>query len=309
MGKTAFIYPGQGAQKCGMGKDFYDAFPVAKVIFDKADEILDISVTELCFTEDERINQTAYTQPALVTTCLAISAVLREMGIEPDVTAGLSLGEYAAIATAGGFSAETAIKTVRARGVFMEEAVPGGKGAMAAVLGMEVSQIESVLSRIDGAYIANYNCPGQIVITGMKEAVDKACEGLKEAGCKRCLPLKVSGPFHSPYLKGAGEKLGEFMEETELHTLEIPYVTNVTAEYVTDIKETKDLLVRQVASSVKWIQSVERMIAEGVDTFVEIGPGKTLAGFIKKINPDVKVINISQVEDLNVFVEDYDVAG
>ena len=309
MGKIAFIYPGQGAQKSGMGKDFYDTFPVAKAIFDKADEILDISVTELCFTEDERINQTAYTQPALVTTCLAISAVLREMGMEPDVTAGLSLGEYAAIATAGGFSAETAIKTVRARGVFMEEAVPGGKGAMAAVLGMEVSQIESVLSRIDGAYIANYNCPGQIVITGMKEAVDKACEALKEAGCKRCLPLKVSGPFHSPYLKGAGEKLGEFMEETVLHELQIPYVTNVTAEYVTDIKETKDLLVRQVASSVKWIQSVERMIAEGVDTFVEIGPGKTLAGFIKKINPDVKVINISQVEDLDIFLEEQYVAG
>lgn len=304
MGKIAFIYPGQGAQKSGMGKDFYDAFPVAKAIFDKADEILDISVTELCFTEDERINQTAYTQPALVTTCLAMTAVLKEKGIEPDVTAGLSLGEYAAIAAAGGFSAETAIKTVRARGVFMEEAVPGGKGAMAAVLGMEVSQIESVLSRIDGAYIANYNCPGQIVITGMKEAVDKACEALKEAGCKRCLPLKVSGPFHSPYLKGAGEKLGEFMGTAEFHELQIPYVTNVTAEYVSDIGKTKDLLVHQVASSVKWIQSVERMIAEGVDTFVEIGPGKTLAGFIKKINPDVKVINISQVEDLDIFMEE-----
>lgn len=304
MGKIAFIYPGQGAQKSGMGKDFYDAFPVAKAIFDKADEILDISVTELCFTEDERINQTAYTQPALVTTCLAMTAVLKEKGIEPDVTAGLSLGEYAAIAAAGGFSAETAIKIVRARGVFMEEAVPGGKGAMAAVLGMEVSQIESVLSRIDGAYIANYNCPGQIVITGMKEAVDKACEALKEAGCKRCLPLKVSGPFHSPYLKGAGEKLGEFMGTAEFHELQIPYVTNVTAEYVSDIGKTKDLLVHQVASSVKWIQSVERMIAEGVDTFVEIGPGKTLAGFIKKINPDVKVINISQVEDLDIFMEE-----
>lgn len=298
MGKMAFIYPGQGSQKCGMGKDFYDTFPVAKAVFDRADEILDISVTELCFTEDERLHQTAYTQPALVTTCLAITAVLREKGIVPDVTAGLSLGEYAAIATAGGFSVEEAIKTVRARGIYMEEAVPGGKGAMAAVLGMEVVQIEKVLEGIDGAYIANYNCPGQIVITGMKESVDKACEALKQAGCKRCLPLKVSGPFHSPYLKCAGEKLGKFMEKTELHELEIPYVTNVTAEYVTDIQKTKDLLVRQVASSVKWIQSVEKMIAEGVDTFVEIGPGKTLAGFIKKINPDVKVVNISQVEDL-----------
>lgn len=309
MGKIAFVYPGQGAQKCGMGKDFYDTFPMAKAVFDKADEILDISVTEICFTEDERLHQTAYTQPALVTTCLAITAVLKEKGVQPDVTAGLSLGEYAAIATAGGFSVEEAIRTVRARGIFMEEAVPDGKGAMAAVLGMDVAQIEKVLSKIEGAYIANYNCPGQIVITGLKPSVDKACEALKNAGCKRCLPLKVSGPFHSPYLKEAGEKLGEFMEETKLQELEIPYVTNVTAEYVTDIQETKELLVRQVASSVKWIQSVERMIAEGVDTFVEIGPGKTLAGFIKKINPDVRVINISQVEDLNIFLEEQYVAG
>lgn len=309
MGKIAFIYPGQGAQKCGMGKDFYDTFPVAKAVFDRADEVLDVSVTKLCFTENEYLHQTAYTQPALVTTCLAITAVLKEKGFVPDVTAGLSLGEYAAIAAAGGFSAEEAIKTVRARGRFMEEAVPYGKGTMAAVLGMEVAQIERVLNKIEGAYIANYNCPGQIVITGMKEAVDKACEALKNVGCKRCLPLKVSGPFHSPYLREAGEKLCEFMENTALHELEIPYVTNVTAEYVTDIGQTKDLLVRQVASSVKWIQSVERMIAEGVETFMEIGPGKTLAGFIKKINPDVKVINISQVEDLSILMEDYDVAG
>ncbi|MBR3825732.1 MAG: ACP S-malonyltransferase [Lachnospiraceae bacterium] len=309
MGKIAFVYPGQGAQKFEMGKDFYDTFPVAKRIFDKADEILDISVTDLCFKEDERLHQTAYTQAALVTTCLAITEVLKEKGIYPDMTAGLSLGEYAAIATAGGISIENAIKTVRERGIYMEEAVPGRQGAMAAVLGMEVAQIEKVLSTIEGAYIANYNCPGQIVITGMKESVDKACEALKEAGCKRCLPLKVSGPFHSPYLRGAGEKLGVFMEEVEFIPLQIPYVTNVTAEPVENIQETRELLVRQVSSSVRWIQSVERMIAEGVDTFVEIGPGKTLAGFIKKINPDVKVINISQVADLDTFTEDWDVAG
>lgn len=309
MGKIAFVYPGQGAQKFEMGKDFYDTFPTAKRIFDKADEILDISVTDLCFKEDERLHQTSYTQAALVTTCLAITEVLKEKGIYPDMTAGLSLGEYAAIATAGGISIENAIKTVRERGIYMEEAVPGGQGAMAAVLGMEVAQIEKVLSTIEGAYIANYNCPGQIVITGMKESVDKACEALKEAGCKRCLPLKVSGPFHSPYLKEAGEKLGAFVEEVEFIPLQIPYVTNVTAEPVENIQETRELLVRQVSSSVRWIQSVERMIAEGVDTFVEIGPGKTLAGFIKKINPDVKVINISQVADLDTFTEDWDVAG
>ncbi len=301
MGKIAFIYPGQGAQKYLMGKDFYDTFPTAKAVFDKADELLDISVTQLVFTEDERLNQTAYTQAALVTTCLAMTAVLNEQGFFPDVTAGLSLGEYAAIAAAGGFTYEEAIKTVRARGIYMEEAVPGGKGSMAAVLGMEAEAIEEVLNDIKGAHIANYNCPGQIVITGMKEAVEVACEKLKEAGAKRCLLLNVSGPFHSPYLEGAGEKLGEFMKVLELTELRIPYVTNVTAEYVTDSKVSKDLLVKQVSSSVRWQQSVENMIAEGVDTFVEIGPGKTLAGFIKKINKDVKVININQVEDIELL--------
>lgn len=298
MGKTAFIYPGQGAQKYLMGKDFYDNYQVAKEVFDKADALLDISVTDLCFKEDERLNQTAYTQAALVTTCLAMTAVLNEKGIFPDVTAGLSLGEYAAIAAAGGFSYEEAIKTVRARGIYMEEAVPGGKGSMAAVLGMEAEAIETVLADIEGAYIANYNCPGQIVITGMKEPVEVACEKLKEAGAKRCLPLNVSGPFHSPYLSGAGEKLGEFMKDIKLAQLKVPYVTNVTADFVTDSGESKELLVKQVSSSVRWQQSVEKMLAEGVDTFIEIGPGKTLAGFIKKINKDVKVININQIEDI-----------
>lgn len=300
MGKTAFIYPGQGAQKYLMGKDFYDTFEVCRKIYDRADEILDISVTDLCFTEDDKLHQTAYTQAALVTTCLAMTAQINRMGIYPQVTAGLSLGEYAAIAAAGGFSYEDAIRTVRARGIFMEE-VPNGQGSMAAVLGMEAEVVEAVLKEIEGAYVANYNCPGQIVITGVKEAVEEACMRLKEAGAKRCIPLNVSGPFHSPYLEGAGQKLKAFMEEVSLQPLQVPYVTNVTAEFVEDVLHTKSLLQKQVASSVRWQQSVERMIAEGVDTFVEIGPGKTLAGFIKKINPDVKVINISCVDDLQAL--------
>ncbi len=303
MGKTAFVYPGQGAQKYLMGKDFYDTYPEAKAIFDKADELLDICVTDLCFKEDERLNQTAYTQAALVTTCLAMTAVVMKKGFQPDVTAGLSLGEYAAIAVAGGFTYEEAIQTVRARGIYMEEAVPGGQGSMAAVLGMEAEAIEAVLQNMEGAYIANYNCPGQIVITGGREAVETACEKLKEAGAKRCLPLNVSGPFHSPFLTGAGEKLGEFMKDMNFKELNIPYVTNVTAEYVSDINETKELLMKQVSSSVRWQQSVEKMLAEGVNTFVEIGPGKTLAGFIKKINKDVKVINIGCIEDLENLVQ------
>jgi len=301
MGKTAFIYPGQGAQKCFMGQDFYNTYEECANVYRLADEILDISVTKLCFTENEKINRTEFTQAALVTTCLAITQKILSMGIKPDVTAGLSLGEYAAIATAGGFSIEDAIKTVRARGIYMEEAVPNGVGAMAAVLGMDAEAIDTVVSSMEDVYVANYNCPGQIVITGTKEAVDAASARLLEAGAKRCLPLNVSGPFHSPFLEEAGRKLADFMSDTELKELQIPYVTNVTAEYVTDVACIKPLLQKQISSSVRWQQSVENMIADGVDTFVEIGPGKTLAGFIKKINRDVNVINVSQVSDIGAL--------
>ena len=201
MSKIAFIYPGQGAQKCFMGQDFYDTYEKSAEVFKLADEILDISVTDLCFTENEKINQTEYTQAALVTTCLAITAQILSMGIKPDVTAGLSLGEYAAIATAGGFSIADAIRTVRARGIYMEEAVPKGVGAMAAVLGMDAEAIDAVVGPMEDVFVANYNCPGQIVITGKKEAVDEASAALVSAGAKRCLPLNVSGPFHSPFLQ------------------------------------------------------------------------------------------------------------
>ena len=201
-------------------------------------------------------------------------------------------------------STEDAITTVRKRGILMQNAVPGGKGSMAAVLGMTGEAIENVIRDMDGVSIANYNCPGQIVITGWKESVEKASEALKEAGAKRVLPLNVSGPFHSPMLTEAGEELGKVLENIELSELEIPYVTNVTAEYVTDISATKALLAKQVASSVRWQQSVENMIADGVDTFVEIGPGKTLAGFMRKINRDVKVYNVGVWEDVDKVVSE-----
>ncbi len=301
MGKIAFIYPGQGAQKCFMGQDFYDTYENSAKVFKLADEILDISVTELCFTENEKINQTEFTQAALVTTCLAITEQILSMGIKPDVTAGLSLGEYAAIATAGGMSVADAIKTVRARGIYMEEAVPNGVGAMAAVLGMDAEAIDAVVGPMEDVFVANYNCPGQIVITGKKEAVDAASAKLVEAGAKRCLPLKVSGPFHSPFLQGAGSKLADYMKDVVVSDLQIPYVTNVTAEYVNEASKIKGFLEKQVSSSVRWQQSVENMIADGVDTFVEIGPGKTLAGFIKKINKDVNVINVGQVSDIGAL--------
>ena len=304
MSKIAFMFPGQGAQKAGMGEDFYEQSETARQVIDKASELLDIDMKELCFEENDRLDQTEYTQAALVTVCMAMEHVLRERGLKADVTAGLSLGEYCAIASAGGMSTEDAITTVRKRGILMQNAVPGGKGSMAAVLGLTGEVIENAIEGIDGVSIANYNCPGQIVITGWKESVEKASEALKEAGAKRVLPLNVSGPFHSPMLTEAGEELGKVLENVEVSPLTIPYVTNVTAEYVTDITETKALLAKQVASSVRWQQSVENMIADGVDTFVEIGPGKTLAGFMRKINHDVKVYNVGTWEDVDKVVSE-----
>ena len=296
-GKTAWIFPGQGAQKCGMGKDFYEKSTAARQIYDEASRLLGLDMAALCFEENERLDQTEYTQAALVTTCLAMAEALRDVLPAPDVTAGLSLGEYCAIAAAGGMQICDAVTTVRKRGIYMQNAVPDGEGAMSAVLGLSGEQIETAIAGLEGVYIANYNCPGQIVITGYRQGVEKASEVLSQAGAKRVLPLKVSGPFHSPMMKEAGDKLEQVLQKTELTPLRIPYVTNVTAEYVRDIQETKKLLREQVASSVRWQQSMERMIADGVTTFVEIGPGKTLAGFLRKISRDVKVINIASWED------------
>lgn len=303
MSKIAFIYPGQGAQKAGMGKDFYENSESARAVFDRASEILDLDMKELCFEENDRLDLTEYTQAALVTTCLAMTKVVSEHGIRPDVTAGLSLGEYCAIAIAGGMSEEDAIRTVRKRGILMQNTVPAGEGAMAAVLGLEASAIEGVIADIEGVTIANYNCPGQIVITGVTAKVEEASEKLKAAGAKRVVMLNVSGPFHSPLLKSAGEELLKELENVEIHKLEIPYVTNVTAEYVQNEEEIKGLLGQQVSSSVRWEQSIRKMIEEGVDTFVEIGPGKTLAGFMRKISRDVAMYNIGTWEDVEKVAE------
>ena len=302
MSKIAFIYPGQGAQKAGMGADFYENSAIAGKMFDKAGEVLQLDMKALCFEENDKLDVTEYTQAALVTTCLAMTRVAEDKGLKPDITAGLSLGEYCAIAAAGGMDDMDAIRLVRKRGILMQNTVPAGEGAMCPVMAMDASAIEKVIETIDGVTIANYNCPGQIVITGRTEAVGIAAEKLKEAGAKRAIMLNVSGPFHSPLLKKAGEELAEELKNTALHTLQIPYVTNVTAEKVDDISATRELLAEQVSSPVRWMQSMENMIADGVDTFVEIGPGRTLAGFMKKINRDVKVYNISAWEDIEKVV-------
>ena len=302
MSKIAFIFPGQGAQKAGMGKDFYENSETARKIFDQASKDLALDMKALCFEENDLLDQTEYTQAALVTTCLSMAKVLQENGLTPDVTAGLSLGEYCAIVTAGGMKAEDAVRLVRVRGQLMQNAVPLGEGTMAAVLGMDGTQIEQVIAGIAGVSIANYNCPGQIVITGETAAVGQAGEALKAAGAKRVMPLNVSGPFHSPLLKKAGEELGKELEKVELEPLQIPYVTNVTAGCIDNIAETKALLAAQVASSVRWQQSMEQMIADGVDTFVEVGPGRTLAGFLRKISRDVTVYNVAVWDDVEKVV-------
>lgn len=303
MSKTAFVFPGQGAQKPGMGKDFYDSFDTAEQIFEDASNWLSLDMKALCFEENEKLDLTEYTQAALVTTSLAMAHVVREKGLTPDVTAGLSLGEYCAIEMAGGMSLKSAVCTVRERGILMEHAVPAGKGSMAAVLGMKAEDIETTISSVDGVEIANYNCPGQIVITGKKEGVERAAELLKENGAKRVLPLNVSGPFHSSMLKKAGQELEKILENQEVSPLKIPYVTNVTGDFVHEESEIKQLLSRQISSPVKWQQSVENMILNGVDTFVEIGPGRTLNGFIRKINRDVSVYSIQTVEDMEKVIQ------
>ncbi len=302
MGKTAFLFPGQGAQYAGMGKDFYEQIPKARKIFDLAGEVTGLDLPALCFEENEKLSVTRYTQIAMLTVSAAILAALWEEGVVSDVNAGLSLGEYGALLASGVLDMADAFHLVERRGLYMQEAVPVG-GAMAAVLGLSIDQIQKICEETNGMVsIANDNCPGQAVITGEKNAVYEAGEALKKAGAKRVLPLKVSGPFHSPMLLEAGEKLGKELEAVRLHSIAIPYITNVTADYVKGTEEIKELLKIQVSSPVRFRESLERMICDGVDTFVEIGPGKTLTGFLKKINRNVKGINIQTVEDFRTYL-------
>ena len=281
-----------------MGQSFYEADADARAVFDEASELLGYDMKALCFEENEKLNLTQYTQPAMVTTGIAIMKVVEKQGLLPDTAAGLSLGEYEALYAAGALSVTDAIRVVARRGELMEAAVPAGVGAMAAVLGAEASLIEETLSEIPEVWIANYNCTGQIVISGKKEAVEAAAEALKARGIKRVLMLNVSGPFHSGLLREAGEELGKVLAETEIHPLRIPYYANVTGGIVEDAAKVRGLLTEQVYSSVRFEQSIRNMLSAGVDTFYELGPGKTLAGFVKKIDREATVVNIETMEDL-----------
>lgn len=299
MGKTAVIFPGQGAQYVGMAKDFYDSFEDSKKVFDEADDVLDIELKKICFEENDDINKTEYTQPAMVAAEVAIYEHLKNAGLKADVFAGLSLGEYSALVAAGAMTLADGIKTVRRRGILMQNEVPLGMGGMAAVIAMDADKIAEICENTPGkVQIANYNCPGQIVISGEAEAVKAASAALAEAGAKRVIPLNVSGPFHSQMLVPAGEKLYDFLQGVDVAEGFAPYYCNADAEEITDAAKVKELLKRQVYSSVRWQQTIENMIDDGVDTFIEVGPGKTLTGFMKKINREVKSINIATVDDL-----------
>lgn len=317
MSKRVFMFPGQGSQYIGMGKEFYDNFECAKKVFDKASEITGLDVATMCFEENEKINITEYTQICMLTVEAALFAVLEEKGITYDLTAGLSLGEYGALIASGAMSMEDAFAIVRKRGIYMQNAVPEG-GGMSAVIGLDASVIEDACKEVmdnkdmydkaDSSLpftvsVANYNNPKQSVITGRKDAVQAAGKILEEKGALKVVELNVSGPFHSALLEGAGEQLAEALKDIELNDVKVPYIANVTAEYVTDKNDIKELLKKQVSSSVRWQQSLELMIKDGVDEFIEIGPGHTLTGFVKKIDRSLKTVNIDTLEDFNKFME------
>lgn len=300
----AFVFPGQGSQFAGMGRDLYDASPAARQVFDEIDEALGFPISKLCFEgPEEELKLTENTQPAILATSIATLAAIRERkrDFEPDLVAGHSLGEYSAIVCAGGLNAPVAASIVRQRGRFMQDAVPVGTGAMAAVIGPDFDEVRSICDEAAQGQVcspANINAPGQIVIAGDKAAVERAIEVAKGRGIRKCMLLPVSAPFHCALMKPAEDRLKPVLESTEFHPLYVQLVTNVDASPVGTDHAVRNALVRQVVSPVRWVESVERMIAMGVTKFVEVGPGKVLAGLIKRINKDVEVVNVNSVETL-----------
>jgi len=302
MRKIAFVFPGQGAQYLGMGKELTEKYSVANKVFDEASKALNQDMKDLVFnSSEETLQLTENTQPAVLTTSVAIMEVLKAEGIEPTAVAGLSLGEYSALVASGALSFSDAVKIVRERGQFMQNEVPVGVGAMAAILALgkdEVVRACKNASHLGVVEPANFNCPGQIVIAGEKDAVKEAANLCKEYGAKKAILLPVSAPFHTSLLKGAGEKLSGVLERIEYKDFQIPVVANVNGDFIEKRESVKDLLVEQVSSPVLWEDSVERLIKEGYDTFIEVGPGRSLGKFIKRVSRDVQVLNVEDSKSL-----------
>lgn len=311
MGKVAFIFPGQGSQKVGMGKDLVEAYQECNSIYETANQQVGFNLSDLIFNgSDEDLTVTYYAQPAILTTSIAILEKIKEAGIKPDYVAGHSLGEFSALVATGAISFEDGVKLVHKRGKLMDQAVPVGQGAMAAVLFLAPEKIEEVVSEVNkqghSVGVANYNSPTQVVITGDAEGVQIASSLLKEAGAKRVLPLKVSGPFHSSLMKPASEEFQNELGKINVESCTYPLISNVTAKQITEANEIKELLVQQLFSPVRWNQSIQELVELGVDTFVEIGPGKVLTGLVKAISPSAKLVNVYDVETLKQFLLEWE---
>ena len=301
--KTVFMFSGQGAQYAGMGKDLYDHYPVAKEIFDRADAVLGYSIKDICFQDEAKLGETEFAQPAILTMSIAAMKVLEEQGVRADMTAGLSLGEYSAYVASGAMDFEEAVALVQKRGKFMAEAVPSGEGAMYAIIGLDTELVEEACSEataeIGGLAVpANYNAPGQIVIAGKAEAAARAAELAKEKGAKMAVKLKVSGPFHTELLQPAADKLGPELQKMHISPMKIPVYTNVNAEVVASEQDIIPILTKQICCPVRWEAIVRNMAEAGADTFIELGPGKTLNGFVKRIIKGVVNVNVEDSSSL-----------
>lgn len=307
MGKIAFVFPGQGAQYVGMAKEIVENYQEANDVFEAASKKLGYDMKELVFEgPEEKLQITQNTQPAILTASLAILKAVQAVGVVPDCAAGLSLGEYTAHVLSGSLDFGDAVSLVEKRGKFMQEEVPEGVGGMMAVLALDEEIVEEVCKEVSNTgYVAcaNYNCPGQVVISGELKALEKAGEILTGRGAKRVIPLKVSAPFHCALLKGAGDKLSEELDKIAVNNMSIPVYANVTGEKIESKDDIRRLLIQQVSNTVKWTNTIKNMIADGVDTFVEIGPGKVLGGLIKKTDRDVTVLNVENLETLNIVLE------
>lgn len=308
MGKLAFVFPGQGSQTVGMGKDFYDKYDIVRDIFKSADEALGFSITDMCFNgPEEELKKTYNTQPAILTMSVACYEVLKQRGITPDIVAGHSLGEYSALVAAGALSFTDAVQLVRKRGQFMQEAVPLGEGSMAAIMGLDRDKVVEICRQVEAetgvVQAVNFNCPGQIVIAGKTQAVEKANELLKAAGAKRAISLPVSAPFHSSLMQPAAVRLGAELDKVSVKDATIPVVVNVNGQIVTHGETIKELLVKQAASPVLWEDCVAQIVNFGANAFVEVGPGKVLTGFTKKIVKDVETLNIEDEASLEKVLD------